>query len=122
MDYISPTGADMRAYRRLRSDLVLKLGRRSVDDEAVTCTAKDVSLGGVFVEVLAPYEVGTEVDLEFALPGTVLKVRAIGRVVWQDPEFGMGVEFTTMTAESRANVQSYIASARRADERGSPHK
>lgn len=70
------------------------------------CVLTDISGGGFYVEMTAPFSIGTAVDvvvrtkeLKFTWAGTVQKV---------DRGFGMGVAFATQTAAQRAQVQEVI--------------
>jgi ActR/RegA family two-component response regulator len=70
------------------------------------CILTDISAGGFYVEMTAPFPVGTTVDvvvrtkdLKFTWAGTVQKV---------DRGFGMGVAFATQTSAQRVQVQQVI--------------
>jgi Tfp pilus assembly protein PilZ len=74
----------------------------------------DLGIGGFYVEMSAPFPVGTAVqvvvrtkEFKFAWVGTVQKV---------DRGFGMGVAFATQTAVQREQVQELIKVAFRARE------
>jgi ActR/RegA family two-component response regulator len=78
------------------------------------CTLTDLGIGGFYVEMSAPFPVGTAVqvvvrtkEFKFAWVGTVQKV---------DRGFGMGVAFATQTAVQREQVQELIKVAFRARE------
>ena len=70
------------------------------------CVLNDISVGGFYVEMTAPFPVGTAVeiivrtnDFKFTSAGTVQKM---------DRGFGMGVAFATQTAVQRAQVLELI--------------
>ncbi len=86
---------------RLGADLY-----RSGNDVPHRCTLTDIGVGGFYVEMTAPFPVGTPVkvvirtkEFKFASAGTVQKV---------DCGFGMGVAFATQTALQRTQVCQLI--------------
>jgi len=66
----------------------------------------DVSAGGVFVSTAADVEVGTTLEMLFALPEG--ETRVTGIVRYSDPAKGFGVEFTEMGAGDRARLQELL--------------
>lgn len=67
---------------------------------------------GVFVATYRPLPHGTSVDLEFGIPGAVL--RATGRVGWVresgfDSLPGVGIEFVTIEEEDRQRIEEFSA-------------
>ena len=65
-------------------------GRRSSAEQI-----RNVSLGGVFIEMKDPLPFGTDIDLEFSLPVDPRVIKCKGFVVWStkdSPERGQGKE------------------------------
>jgi type IV pilus assembly protein PilZ len=54
--------------------------------------ARDISLGGVFVETDAPAPFNADVVIRVALPGSTEELTLPGRVRWVNAD-GMGVQF-----------------------------
>jgi hypothetical protein len=59
--------------------------------------AKDVAIGGMFVETAEPAAFGDEVIVRVLLPGAAEEVSLPGRVRWVGPG-GMGVQFGLLGA------------------------
>jgi uncharacterized protein (TIGR02266 family) len=71
--------------------------------------------GGLFIDTLSPLPVGTDVSLEFGLPGQAGSVHVEGQVVWVRPEFdpkgfspGMGVQFKKINQADREKIVRLI--------------
>lgn len=74
------------------------------DDPPAQCKLTDLSLGGCYVEMPAPFPVRTRVVLSMAVSD--VKVRVQGMVRVAHPENGMGVEFTRTTAQQGEQVEN----------------
>jgi c-di-GMP-binding flagellar brake protein YcgR len=79
------------------------------DPEPVTqCKLTDLSLGGCYVETDSPFPERSGIVL--CLKAADMEVQAEGTVCVMHPEFGMGIEFASRTAEQREQVANFIAS------------
>jgi len=67
----------------------------------------DINLSGVFIDALSPLPVGAALKLKFTLP-CGQPVVTEGVVVHSQPRIGMGVEFTSLTAEDARLIQEAI--------------
>jgi CheY-like chemotaxis protein len=77
------------------------------DPEPVSeCRLSDLSLGGCYVETESPFPEHSGIVLSLKAEG--LEVRAESLVRIMHPEFGMGIEFASGTAEQREQVGSFI--------------
>lgn len=93
-------------------------------DIAVDCSTQgafvgnrvtNISRGGVFIETCLPID--SQVDLQFTLPDWEVSIGAQGRVIWNyDMQQrsvhlvrGSGIQFTRMSAEHRALLESYLS-------------
>ncbi|MBZ5720017.1 MAG: PilZ domain-containing protein [Acidobacteriia bacterium] len=77
------------------------------DPEPVSqCKLTDLSLGGCYVETESPFPEKSGIVL--CLKAEDMEVQAEGMVRVMHPEFGMGIEFASRTAEQRAQVGSFI--------------
>lgn len=77
------------------------------DPEPVSqCKLTDLSLGGCYVETESPFPEHSGIVL--ALRVEDMEVQAEGMVRVMHPEFGMGIEFASHTAEQRQQVESFI--------------
>lgn len=76
------------------------------DDPPVHCKLTDLSLGGCYLEMSAPFPMRTRVTLSMRVSSLEVQAEGVVRVV--HPEFGMGVEFTQNTPEQRHQVEKFI--------------
>lgn len=108
----SQRGAERRVRERKR--LEAEIGFYS-DSNFFTGFTEDLSEGGVFVATYDLQPIGTEIDVEFTLPGGQ-EVKVRGQVRWlRDPMEetpglfpGMGVQFQTVAPEALAAIQEFI--------------
>jgi c-di-GMP-binding flagellar brake protein YcgR len=68
----------------------------------------DISMGGCYVEMPLTLEIGSNVDMRFWLGDQ--KVNAKGVVVTCHPQFGNGIEFTSMSLEGQSRLRHYLDS------------
>lgn len=74
----------------------------------------DMSQGGAFLRSDVLLDVGETLRLDFEIPGSDAPLRVQARVAWlrqnagegQSP--GMGIEFLSMTAESRESLERWL--------------
>jgi len=76
------------------------------DDPPAPCKLTDLSLGGCYLEMAAPFPMNTRVIL--AMRVAKLESRAEGLVRVMHPEIGMGVEFTRTTNQQREHLEKFI--------------
>jgi uncharacterized protein (TIGR02266 family) len=74
----------------------------------------DISEGGVFVSTYRALSRGSQVDLEFTLPGTDRVVHARGEVRWQrdaspDAPPGVGIAFEDLPEEDRRVIHQFCS-------------
>src|SRR5437762_256941 len=86
---------DKRAYPRAVVALVVSCERRGAPP--VAGTARDIGLGGIFVESEATLPFGTEVVIVTRLLGVKSELRLPGVVRWTKPT-GFGVQFGLLGA------------------------
>ncbi|MGA9813155.1 MAG: PilZ domain-containing protein [Terriglobales bacterium] len=75
-------------------------------DPVSECKLTDLSLGGCYVESESPFPERSGIVL--CLKAEDMEVQAEGMVRVMHPEFGMGIEFASGTAEQRAQVGKFI--------------
>ncbi|HXM22050.1 MAG TPA: PilZ domain-containing protein [Terriglobales bacterium] len=76
------------------------------DDPPAPCTLTDLSVGGCYLEIAAPFPLNTRVILTMRM--AKLESRAEGLVRAMHPEIGMGVEFTWATKQQRERLEKFI--------------
>ncbi len=106
--------------RNVRVDVRVPVSLESGGDR-FAATSVNISLGGIFVELPRLFQPGTEMLLEFVLPGTPpVPMLVRGKVAWlnrpeakikRDLPVGMGVEFTKMAPEAQNTLGLFLGSA-----------
>jgi type IV pilus assembly protein PilZ len=102
-----------------RADLVVRVNYQTVDS-LFSEFARNINDGGIFVETDTPQPVGTNVELEFKLPGADRPIEVVGNVVRSistdqvesDGVPGMGIEFENLGADLREQINEIIQKLR----------
>jgi len=109
-------GLETDRRRSHRADLIVRIDYATVD-EIFSEFTRDINEGGLFIETEKPREPGTEVSMQFSLPGSDEVVRTVGRVVRTvagddaSPP-GMGIEFDELTDDDRRRINEIIRALR----------
>jgi uncharacterized protein (TIGR02266 family) len=114
--------ADAERRRSNRAEMVVRIDYATVD-ELFSEFTRDINEGGLFIETEKPKPVGTEVTMQFNLPGTDQRFTTIGRIVRisQGAEGalpGVGIEFDELTSDDRTKIDSLIRALRTGDPSG----
>jgi type IV pilus assembly protein PilZ len=102
-----------------RADIVVRVNYQTVDS-LFSEFARNINDGGIFVETDTPQPVGTNVELEFKLPGADRPIEVVGNVVRSistdqvesDGVPGMGIEFENLGADLREQINEIIQKLR----------
>jgi type IV pilus assembly protein PilZ len=102
-----------------RADIVVRVNYQSVDS-LFSEFARNINDGGIFIETDSPQPVGTNVELEFKLPGSDRPIEVVGNVVRSvsadevDPNgiAGMAIEFENLDADARRQINEIIQKLR----------
>ena len=79
--------------------------------------ARDMSLGGLYIESTIPIKIGSYVFLSFVLPGKIAKIRATGQIVREKRKEakrglgqreGIGIRFVGLSEESAKALSEYV--------------
>jgi len=73
----------------------------------VTGRCSDLSMGGCYVDTLAPFSIGSH--LRIHIQHDSREFQAIAIVAYAHPSMGMGIKFTEVKAESRDLLRFWIA-------------
>ena len=108
--------ADEDRRRAGRAGVTVRIDYATVDEMFSEFT-RDINAGGLFIETEKPPQTGTEVTMQFHLPGSEESLRTIGRVVRVSSggvgtPAGMGIEFDELTSEDRAKIDLIVRSLR----------
>jgi uncharacterized protein (TIGR02266 family) len=80
-------------------------------------TVMNISQGGMFIKTDSPLPLGSEIDLEFTLPGQEKTITARGLVVWQhqltqstisSQEPGMGIRLKEISQQNLALIRDFV--------------
>jgi uncharacterized protein (TIGR02266 family) len=106
--------ADRR--RESRAEVTVRIDYGTVDEMFSEFT-RDINAGGLFIETEKPHAAGTEVSMQFHLPGSSDVLQTVGRVVrvssgdvGSPP--GMGIEFDELTQEDRSKIDLIVRALR----------
>jgi type IV pilus assembly protein PilZ len=113
----APIGpAEIERRRSQRAELIVRVDYATVD-EIFSEFTRDINEGGLFIETDKPPAVGTEVSMQFALPGGHEAVTTVGRVVRvsesdDSSPSGMGIEFENLSDEARTRINEIVRGLR----------
>ena len=99
-----------------RASLTVRIDYSTVDEMFSEFT-RDINEGGLFIETDKPHEPGTEVSMQFNLPGSDFALKTVGRVVRVTPSAsgrpgGMGIEFDELTPDDRTKIDQIVRALR----------
>lgn len=104
---------EIERRRSPRASLIVRVRFGSVDAVFSEFT-RNVNEGGVFIKTDQPATLGTQVHLEFELPGGAGTIKAKGRVTHvqdRDDAFdptGMGVKFEDLDSDARERINEFV--------------
>jgi Tfp pilus assembly protein PilZ len=67
----------------------------AVGDRAFTDFIKNISAGGVFIEIRTPFSVGQEISMTFSSAKLDEPIKIRGKISWANNILGIGVKFMT---------------------------
>ena len=108
-----PSGHKKRNYPRAPLSIRVRYG--VPDSNLKEAFTGIMGGGGVSIETVRPLPVGSEIALEFSLPGRSGGIRIEGLVVWVRDEFdpkgltpGMGVQFRKISLPDREKILDFV--------------
>lgn len=113
----TPIDAAQPERRRAnRSALTVRIDYATVD-EIFSEFTRDINEGGLFIETEKPHLPGTEVSMQFHLPGSDEVVETVGRVVrvsrgGAGVPPGMGIEFDELKPDDRKKIDRIVRALR----------
>ena len=98
---------EKRQHNRVTLSAVVNL---SSEDNFYAGAARDISVGGLYVETAAGLPIGTEVTALLKLPSKVLSLRA--EVMWSVSKgtktFGMGLRFMNLPTAAKREIEAFM--------------
>ena len=106
------SGTEFDRRKTDRADLVVRVAYHTVD-ELFSEFARNINEGGLFVETETPHTVGTEVSLQFKIPGSDEPLHVVGRVAHtsnggQGEPPGIGIEFDDLDSQARQRINQLV--------------
>ena len=100
----------LRGLARVRLETVVRI---RLPDEDAWGTARNLSRGGIFVELEHPISTSTEVELEFRLPDAPTLLAPTAQVVWHRPgapdaPMGLGLQFLALDGASAQRIEAFV--------------
>jgi len=110
------SSVEIERRRSDRTDLIVRVDYATVD-EIFSEFTRDINEGGLFIETEKPPPAGTEISIQFSLPGGHEAVTTVGRVIRvsageDSSPCGMGIEFEALSDESRGRINEIIRGLR----------
>jgi type IV pilus assembly protein PilZ len=104
--------AELDRRKSERANLVVRVVYRTVD-ELFSEFARNINEGGLFVETETPHPVGTEVSLQFKIPGSDEPLHVVGRVAHktsggQGEPPGIGIVFDDLDSQARQRINQLV--------------
>jgi Tfp pilus assembly protein PilZ len=96
---------DKRVHPRVNVDTPVSCQQR--DGAPITGMAKDISIGGMFIEATQSLPFGTEITIVLRLPGAKVEMRLPGIVRWVKP-VGFGVQFGSLGARETHAISELL--------------
>ncbi|MEK7704814.1 MAG: PilZ domain-containing protein [Myxococcota bacterium] len=101
-----------REQRRSEPRIEVDLWAEQTDGDAVYFRRiANLSPGGVYFEQGIPSTVGSRIKVRFTLPGDAEPVEVLGivtRAEWDPGHLAEGVQFDSMSAETRTRIERFI--------------
>jgi uncharacterized protein (TIGR02266 family) len=113
---LTSVNASNERRRANRSGLTVRIDYATVD-EIFSEFTRDINEGGLFIETEKPHLPGTEVSMQFHLPGSDDVVETVGRVVRVSrgdagAPPGMGIEFDELDPDDRKKIDLIVRALR----------
>jgi type IV pilus assembly protein PilZ len=106
------SGTEFDRRKTDRADLVVRVAYHTID-ELFSEFARNINEGGLFVETDTPHPVGTEVSLQFKIPGSDEPLHVIGRIAHttsggEGEPPGIGIEFDDLDSQARQRINQLV--------------
>jgi len=105
--YVTP---DIDKRRHRRANLITQVRCDALQRQGLMVT-RDVSVGGMFVNVKDPFPADSEVTTLFRLEPTSDLLTCRGKVAYAIKGMGMGISFIELSEEVRQALQKFVDEA-----------
>ena len=107
----SPMDPDRRQHPRLKVRVPVEFFTEG-SDSPIRGATSDLSLRGCYIETVFPFAIGTRLELNLQIDGTLL---VLATVVTSDPQVGNGIQFTRMLPEDIDELRAFLDSAQKSE-------
>ena len=102
----SSGGIDQRKHPRVPLELLVQIKSESIE-QFKSMHAKNISVGGMFIETQSPRPHGSQVYFQFTVKDGGTLIEGLGRVVHASDK-GMGVEFVSVLEPSASIIRVLV--------------
>ncbi len=104
------TNGERRRFVRQRVPVVQRVNFKYRYDTPVTALVADLGEGGAFILTPNPVPAGTELKYKLSLPDDPQPIKGRARVVREEGELGIAVEFQNLNQEDQDRIKFFVAS------------
>jgi uncharacterized protein (TIGR02266 family) len=102
--------------KKSRMPIIIQIDYHAVDS-FFREFADNISTGGMFIATPKPLKPGTQLSLEFLLPGCDYPIRVKAEVTWNrdktsDQRRGMGVKFDSLSPSAKDKINTVVKQLR----------
>lgn len=101
-------GRDQRKHARIPLDFIMQVKSDSID-QFKELHAKNISVGGMFIQTAEARPVGSDLFFQFTLKDGGTLIEGLGKVVHSSAQ-GMGVEFVSVLEPSASIIRALVES------------
>ena len=102
---LNSVGVERRQYRRVR--LVTQVHCHALERHEMLVT-RDVSVGGMFINVQYPLPIDSELSITFRLHPTAPAITCRAKVIFSRICLGMGIQFVDLSPEVVHMLQTFV--------------
>jgi uncharacterized protein (TIGR02266 family) len=101
---------ELRHYQRAPVDIAVEFAAKGSSQRSLG-RAKDLSIGGMYVQTTTPLPFGSEVVVHVVLPGQKAPMALPAVVRWSRPTEGMGLQFGLIGARETHAITELTSKA-----------
>ena len=98
---------ERRQYFRCNVTVPVQIYFRN--QSVVLARSTNLSAGGMAIEAEFPMQVGTSVEIAFALPNLAVRINTLAQVVWADQRTKAGVRFVNLAPNMQRELDAWLS-------------
>lgn len=95
--------------RYFRCPISIPAAIREPHAKEIHCQAVNISEGGMAITTPAPLKAGTEVSVQFTIPGQGIDITAQSEICWSDEKGRAGLRFLAPSPEQRSELREWLS-------------